>query len=110
MWIGGAYVVLLATVPTMPAATWMNIAASYDGDLASDNIKVWINSVQSVTPVNETGDMTRLNPEPRLIGKAGINLGGHRANGRVDALQIFDQALTQTDVTNIYNSGVGREL
>ena len=82
----------------MPQNTWSLAATVFDGFTA----KVYLNGVLDGTASVSTlpGDGSG----PLRIGARG-NDGGNLFNGDLDEVQIFDRALSASEVLGIYNAG-----
>ena len=78
---------------------WYNVVGTYDGS----EIKIYIDGILKGT-LSATGTINS-NATPLLLGDAGY--GGYSAwlNGKLDEVSIYNTALSQGDVTSIYNGG-----
>jgi hypothetical protein len=92
----GSYNAVQST--TIPVAgTWYHVVGVYDG--ATSNI--YINGVLENT-VSDTGSIT-YNSDNLFIGQNGSN--GERFNGVVDEVRIYNRALSESEVKQLYNLG-----
>jgi hypothetical protein len=83
--------------------TWTHVVAVYNGT----DIKIYVNDILKFTNPStgnisaSTGDLT--------IGRATFG-NGHYAIGSIDDLRIYNEALSPTDVTALYNENVCYQL
>src|SRR5947207_4020239 len=89
--------------PWLSTSLFQHIALTYDGA----TLKFYVNGVLDGTTATTLTPVTNANPV--TIGAwQSVSLGviQHWA-GRIDEVEIFDRALTVTEVGNIYNAGSG---
>lgn len=89
----------------LPLNTWTYLTATYDGTTGENGMKLYINGVNvanqtlSLTGMaNSTGD--------NVLGYYGFG-GTSSFIGRIDEVGIWSRELTQEEVINLYNSGLG---
>jgi hypothetical protein len=99
------YVKAFTTTPSIN--TWYNIVLTYDGSKNGSGITFNINSVDEVlvTEDNLTGSISN---------SIDFNIGARNSitqytSGIIDEVGIWDRVLTPTEVTELYNSGVGKQ-
>lgn len=98
--VGDQYHFSISTTTTESAfgsytsGTWTHIAGTYDGT----DIKLYINGVLTST-TNHPGTITNLNRNLYI----GQNEGSSYWEGTVDELFIYGRAITQAEVTQLYN-------
>ena len=81
---------------------WIHLVGTYDGSSSANGIKIYLNGIQVAdTPVTGTYTAMQNTNEPFLIGK----LTSDYANGKISNAKIFNTALSQSDVTSLYNNG-----
>lgn len=104
--------VMLQTYNTQILTTgvWYNIVATYDGSKDANNIKVYIDGSLGTQDVvtNSLG----VNSSSASGVKATIssrNGGALMSNSIIDEVAIFNRELTSTEVTELYNSGAGKQ-
>jgi len=73
---------------------WKYIVATFDGG----QMKLYIDGV--LTNFVDNSRLIATNPNPILIGKSGW---GEYFKGLIDQLRIYDRALTQAEITELYN-------
>ena len=98
----GSYTAFSGVVPSQNV--WYQIVGTYDGS----NVKIYIDGVLKGT-LSATGSINS-NNELLMLGDAGY--GGLSAflNGNLDEVSIYSRGLTQSEVTNIYNSGTPNDV
>jgi hypothetical protein len=95
-----------ATTPTdsVPFGEWSYLAATFDKDFASNQIKVYING-------KEISVGTRTTPIPNSLGYSvliGNNNLFHRTfDGAIDDVKIYNYARTAEQILMDYNAGLG---
>jgi len=87
--------------------TWYNIVLTYDGSKNASGISFNINSVDEVIVVenNLTGSIS--NSIDFNIGAR--NSSAQYTNGIIDEVGIWERVLTQSEITELYNSGIGKQ-
>ena len=88
------------TIPTTSLFTWYNLVITYD----RPNLRLYLNGVQSTTGEQSKGtiNLSLLN----MLGRQGTL--ARYINGDLDDLVIWEGiTASQTDVTDIYNGGLG---
>jgi len=94
------------TIPATSGNGWHHIVSSFDGN----NIKLYYdgvlqqNTVISNPPINTPSCMAYLTYSGHTSCSIG---GGNYLNGDIDELGIWNRALTQSEVTKLYNNGAG---
>ena len=73
---------------------WKYIVATFDGS----QMKLYVDGV--LTSFVDNSRVIAINPNPVLIGKSGW---GEYFKGLIDQLRIYDRALTQAEITELYN-------
>ena len=83
--------------------TWFHIVATYDGSKSADGLKIYVNSISVGEPesygtytgmTNTTSDL--------YIGRMGWTPQGY-FNGSIDDVQIYNRALSPSEITALYN-------
>jgi hypothetical protein len=96
--------IIRSTAANIPlTGTWTHVVAVYDGS----NIQMYLNGIPSGSAVSSSspGSVTSMN---MIIGAS--NISGNIVNffnGDMDELGIYDYAMSQGDVTYLYNYGAG---
>jgi len=89
----------LATATGMiPQNEWIFVTAKYDGQ----EMKLYKNAVE-IASVVKTGTITS-GDVPVCIGNQPSGAGERPFSGQLDDLKIFDRALPDTEITDMYNS------
>ena len=90
-------------VSDVPENVWTHVGFTYDGT----NISLYVNgSLDSATPY--TGNFVR-STNTLYIGKEG-SWNSQNYAGQIDAVGIWNRALTGAEVAELYNNGTGIEL
>ena len=86
-----------------------HIALSYDGSRTPSGIKIYIDSVSQtlVTLSNTLTSSTSNTADLTLSSDGGVGLSP--IGGIIDELAIFNKELTASEVTELYNSGAGKQ-
>ena len=90
----------------VPLNQWSFVAARYD--LSTQEWSAWVNDTK-VTISHDFGPVSSRTITRAVIGcnlSGGINLE-HYFDGKIDALAIWDRALSDTEIAQLYNSGNG---
>lgn len=107
---GSAYLKARSTSP-ISSNTLTHIVVTYDGTYSYSSFKFYINGTQNTT-VGVTDTLgANDTPTPSAYN---LNIGRRPAgqyyfSGIIDELAIFDSVLTQAQVTELYNSGSGKQ-
>jgi hypothetical protein len=88
------------TVSTYNTSEWVHFVMSTD---SGGNISFYVNG--SLTSTQEAAAWS---PAPLTIGRNIID--GTPFDGQIDAVGVWNRALTEAEVTSLYNSGTGLEL
>jgi len=81
----------------IPLNAYTHIAGTYDGT----TMRIYINGVLDMSKTTSIGTLNTIDTNPLRIG-AGSSVP---YNGAVDELEIFNRAISDTEVFNIYNAG-----
>jgi hypothetical protein len=95
---------------TLNTTDWFHVVATYDGSETASGLKVYVNADASSLTNNSLGSYSGM---PSTGGNLEIGrfANGHSFfNGLVDEVAVFNSALSASDVTAIYNSGVPADL
>lgn len=95
----------------LSASQWSLVTVTYDGSGTLGGIKIYINAVESATSTNTGGSyVSQSNSTSVLVfGQRSYELtSSFGFIGSLDEIGLFGKALTQSDVSTIYNSGSGR--
>lgn len=91
--------------------TWHHVVATYDGSNNVSGINVYIDGSLDNDSNGTSGTITSISNSESLIIGARPNLSGaYEYAGNIDEVAIFDSALSSSDVTTIYNSGVPNDI
>ncbi len=92
--------------------TWYNLVLVYDGgQSAADRYKVYLNGVL-LTPTTTVGTIDSVTPtftNNLTIGKIAYSAAEYW-NGKIDETAIWNSALTQAQVSQVYNNGYPADL
>jgi len=99
---GGTHV----TVPlTLNPGTWYHLTGTYDGT----NITLWVDGEIGSGPTPALSGNGSCHPEEIEIGGR-VSNSTSPYNGKVDEFGIWNRALTQQEVEDLYNNGTGQTL
>ena len=83
---------------------WNHVVCTYDGT----NTKIYVNAVKG-TDGSLTGDISPTT-NPLMLGRAETATGSsYDFAGNLDDISVYTSALSQSDVTDIYNSGYPKD-
>lgn len=91
-------------VSILSAGNWYNITVSVQSGVTGGT-KMYINGSLDATGTTTITSTT----DPLIIGKNSYS-NSARFNGLIDEVALFNSALSATDASNIYNSGVPTDL
>ena len=78
---------------------WNHIVATFDGT----NKRIYVNGILRATSANLTGTVTQNTTGAAYIGVYG-NFGGYRFNGRISQTQLYNKALTASEIQQNFNA------
>ncbi|RJQ38957.1 LamG domain-containing protein, partial [Candidatus Microgenomates bacterium] len=90
------------------ANTWYHVVGTYSGSGGSAGIKLYVDGKQTDNADNNTGSYTALENSSSAVYIGAYRWSGALAAffpGQIDDVKIFNYALTQTQVKNLYNNG-----
>ena len=87
---------------------WVHVVGVYDGTLGSANTKIYINGVVGTTTDDFTANVSATGNNI-VIGRVN-NQAIHAIEANFDDVAIFSTALSQSDVTSIYNNGTPNDI
>jgi hypothetical protein len=99
---GTSQINLYTNVNTIAANTWYHVTVTRK---SGNRTRVYLNGVLSASNTSTVDPIYPETSYPTAIG-ADPGYGGY-VNGRIDALNIWNRELTESDVTELYNSGDG---
>ena len=88
------------------ANTWNHIVVTYDGNV----MKGYVNSIPSsqtesfAGPINSTSEPVAIGYNPNY---SGTGVGGHYFNGQIDEVALFNRALSELEVGQLYRIASG---
>ena len=103
----GQFLIFYST-STLLINTWYNVSITYDGSRLISGCKLYINGVSDVlfsASSNLTSSTLTLNTS--TIGAR--SAGQFPFNGLIDEVSVFNRVLSPTEVTELYNSGLGKQ-
>jgi hypothetical protein len=91
---------------TVSINTWTMLSLTLDGT----NAKAWINGVEVGSVACTTPDFSSVYTAPNLMvgGRSAVSMAGAFGAFRWDDFCLWDQALTGSDLVDLYASGAGR--
>jgi hypothetical protein len=82
----------------IPFEEWTLVTVTFDSSLASENIKFYINAIADGT-ANRTSALSTTSDNTTIGGNGNAN---HYTNGQIDDVRIYNYALSQSEILNIY--------
>jgi CSLREA domain-containing protein len=97
VWVGGTLTCSLTPSDVITNGTWHHVAGTYDGS----NMRIFVDGIQqALTPLTGPIDPSS---EPMKIGR-NIATPTFTFHGMIDEVELFNTALSSTDIANIYNA------
>lgn len=90
---------------TLNANTWYHIAVVFDD--SEDNVKIYVNAVEKASS-DDFNSTTSANSSVLTIG--GDADGDYEIDGYMDEVAIWNDALSASEISSVYNSRVPRSL
>lgn len=88
---------MVQSTSSIPTNEWIHVVGTYDGS----NVKIYINgSLENTKSYTQTPATT---DQPLVIGRWYGNFNGSYTDGQIDQARIYDAALTDSQVTELYN-------
>ena len=105
---GGAIITLEQAGDYPDDTNWHHIVVTYDHSLSSYNGKIYVDGVVKAQGA-DTGNTAADAVSKRVltIGETGGGAGGSNYEGSLDELAVWNVALTQTEVSQLYKRNVG---
>jgi hypothetical protein len=102
----GVFGMTRETAPGMlPLGVFIHVAAVYDND-PSPTVEVYVNGVRQEGLVSGSCDGINQNDTPFSIGKRTDLAGGEQFfHGLIDEVEVFNRALSASEIQAIYNAG-----
>lgn len=98
----------ITSITSLTLNSWQHIVLTYDGNKNTSGINMYLNStnISFTTALNAlTGSVSNSD-----ILNIGSNTGSSSFyNGVIDEVSIFSKVLSPTEVTELYNGGVGKQ-
>jgi len=83
---------------------WMHIVGTYDKNAGSNNMKLYINGIVK-NQNTYAGDIPSLVGQNLLLG----GIGGQFFSGSIDEVRIYNKALSQAEISDLYGAGGDRQ-
>jgi len=93
------------TAITSYEGRWIHVAVTYDGSEASSGIKIYINGTQVDDQDSENGVYVAMHDTAQNVYIARYD--ATYGNGRIDEAAIWGKELSETEITDLYNSDYG---
>ena len=94
----------------LSSGQWYHAVATYDASKASSGIKLYLNGTRVDDGDYSGGTYTAARNTGTEIRICALEKNGTYTGGLVDELSIFNTALSASDITAIYNSGVPGDI
>lgn len=94
------------TVSTLSSSTWYHIAFVHDGT----DVTLYLNGSSQGTKTGAETSNNVFKGTQFVIGRYTSVPGTYNFNGYIDEVSVFDSALSASNITAIYNSGVPADL
>ena len=99
----------VGTKQSIVVGAWQHLVATFD--TATQSIAVYVNGQPFDTVSYTTGTVTSMNQSTAdvLIGAYDAGAAGYFFGGQIDEVQIFNRALSASEILAIYNAGTAGE-
>ncbi len=86
---------------------WHHVAGTYDGSGSASGVKLYVDGVleSMIVEQDDLGANTILNNAPLTIGTRKDNTADVAFNGLIDEVEVYNRALTASEIQSIYNAG-----
>lgn len=101
LWCEGASQESVYGATSLEGAGWTHVVVTYDGSA----LRVYIDGSSDATPVSYSGTITY--SSSCVIGGGGLDSSIDHFDGQIDEIGFWDEALSASEVTELYNSGAG---
>jgi hypothetical protein len=91
------------TSPTVTTAVWSFVCGTWDGTTSANKVKAYVNAGTPVTATASSIETTAAGINLRIGSIAGSNY----YNGAIDELMIYNRQLTDAEIKELYNNGIG---
>jgi hypothetical protein len=91
------------TSPTVTDAVWNFVCFTWDGTTSANTVKAYVNAGTPATATAGSIETTAAGTNLRIGSIAGSNY----YNGAMDELLIYNRQLTDAEIKQLYNNGVG---
>ena len=91
---------ILTTKSTLSNNEWHHIVATYDGSIK----RVYIDNIMDPTTVLTSGSLGANTKEVSIGAHRQFETWDHFFKGAIDEVRIYDRALSQSEVTQLYNA------
>lgn len=91
------------TIYGLSALTWSHVTVTYSGNQNINGLRVYVDAQVDSTPASGAITNTLLTSEPAQFGRRNTSF---YFSGNMDEVSWWNKALSQSEVTELYNSGV----
>jgi hypothetical protein len=101
--VNTSYFTATATNAIVASNTWVHVAGTYNGSSSASGVTLYINAAQqAVSIAGDNLTTTTISGVQTLIGRRIPETFGYFL-GNLDDVMIFNRALTQSEITQLYN-------
>lgn len=105
---GSNYISISSNSIVIPSNSYSMISLTYNGTPNVSGFKIYVNATSdTLTSVYNTFTTSASNTSDFLMGCLTTN--SYFYGGRIDEIGVWDRVITQTEVTELYNSGSGKQ-
>ena len=103
----GNWIYLRSGSALLTVGSWHNIIITYDGSKLASGVNIFINGIsQTLVVISDTFTGTSSTALPLEFGRRGTTWF---LNGSIDETAFWNRVLTIDEVTELYNSGAGKQ-
>lgn len=94
---------------TIPQNVWSHVVMTYNGSGFNNGVKVYLNSNLDNGSTFGSGTYTSMEETSQHF-EIGRFVGATNAKGKIDELSVYNSALSQSDIDNLYGTGSPNDI
>lgn len=89
---------------TIKLLVWQHVVVTWDGSVTAGNVHIYVNGVETTYQTTTNGNLLVDNAATNLYIGNNASSAGRGFNGLIDTLNIYNRALTVTEVQQLYTT------